>query len=122
MSERISRSNAHSSMRWPRRRELCGPMSRQNHDKQKAGRWSVEIEDGGRAGSIIYREGANEIISDWEFGADDVIAIITTPPDWSTLPWAEQRRKEIMERIAHEVIRQKAPGGVADIGRHSHII
>ena len=70
----------------------------------------VEISDGGRAGSVTYRDG---LLSSaefyWEFGSSPALAIITGPKaqDWDRVcPWAAGRQAEIFEHVAKEVIRQ----------------
>ena len=73
----------------------------------------VEISDGGRAGNITYREGPHTASFYWEFAISPALAILTGTParDWDRLcPWAAGRQEEIFEHVAHEVIRQKAPG------------
>jgi len=73
----------------------------------------VEISNGGRAGSITYRERLHTASFDWEFGASPALAIITGPraTDWDRLhPWAAGRQAEIFEQVATEVVRQKASG------------
>jgi hypothetical protein len=80
--------------------------------------WSVEVVENGRSGSVAYCENARCISFDWEFGGGDTVAIIWTESSavWSTRhPWAVERRREILERVAHEVVRQKAPTCRADI-------
>lgn len=69
--------------------------------------WSVWIAQSGRGGSIIYREGGREARFDWEFAGGDAVALLLflAWPDW--LP--PHRRREVMERVAQEAIRQKAP-------------
>jgi hypothetical protein len=73
----------------------------------------VEIGNGGRAGTITYREGLHTASFDWEFGGSPALAIITGPrtADWDRLcPWAAGRQAEIFEHVATEVVRQKASG------------
>ena len=80
--------------------------------------WKVIIESKGRAGFIYYHEGAKTIKLDWEFGAYDVLAIIWGPEStlWDRFhPWAKGRKKEILRRMADEVIKQQAPHHWADI-------
>jgi hypothetical protein len=71
----------------------------------------VEISDGGRAGTITYREGLHTASFYWEFAISPALAILTGPSarDWDRLcPWAAGRQEEIFEHVAREVIRQKA--------------
>jgi hypothetical protein len=80
--------------------------------------WNVAINGHGRAGTIIYSEGSNSVQFDWELGARDVVAIITGPPpqNWSVeSKWANGRRREILQRVAREVIRLQAPGSTAEL-------
>jgi len=78
----------------------------------------VEISDGGRAGSITYREGLHTIGFSWEFALSPALAIINGPNarEWDRLGgWASGRQEEIFQHVAGEVIRQKAGGHTADI-------
>jgi len=80
--------------------------------------WKVEVAENGRSGSILYQENADCISFYWEFGGGDTVVIIWGEETsvWRTrYPWAFARRREILERIAHEVLRQKAPTCRADI-------
>ena len=80
--------------------------------------WSVEVVQSGRSGSVNYHEPSGCISFYWEFGGDDTVAIIWTGDValWSSRnAWAVERRREILERVAHEVVRQKAPTCRADI-------
>jgi predicted RNA-binding protein with TRAM domain len=87
--------------------------------------WSVEVVESGRSGSIGYREAAGFISFYWEFGGGDTVAIIWIEDlaVWSTRhPWAVERRREILERVAREVVRQRAPTCRADIDEQSGYI
>jgi hypothetical protein len=80
--------------------------------------WSVTVDQTGRSGSIAYKEPSGSISFYWEFGGGDTVAIIWLPksPEWSSrYPWAVERRRQILERVAREVVRQKAPTCKADI-------
>jgi hypothetical protein len=71
----------------------------------------VEISDGGRAGTLTYREGLHTASFYWEFAISPALAILTGPAerDWDRLcPWAAGRQEEVFEHVAREVIRQKA--------------
>jgi hypothetical protein len=71
----------------------------------------VEISDGGRAGTITYREGLHTASFYWEFAISPALAILTGPSarDWDRLcPWAAGRQEQIFGHVAREVIRQKA--------------
>lgn len=79
--------------------------------------WLVQINVRGRGGTIAYSEGPNTAYFEWELGGGDSIAIVTGPPpqEWDlTLPWARDRRREILRRIADHVIRTRAPTSRAE--------
>ncbi len=79
----------------------------------KSGSDKVQIESSGRAGSINYAEGGNKLKLYWEFGGGDAIVTVWAPSEekWDAeVPWAKGRRKELLEMIAADVVRQKAPG------------
>lgn len=81
-------------------------------------RWSVDILEQGRSGTVQYREPSGTIAWSWEFGGNEVIASIFVgkDADWSARhPWALGRRAEILQRVGDEVIRQRAPGCRAEI-------
>jgi hypothetical protein len=78
----------------------------------------VDISNGGRAGTITYREGLHSISFDWEFAMSPALAIVTGPDSraWDALGgWAAGRQEEIFEHVAREVIRQKAAGHSPEI-------
>jgi hypothetical protein len=80
--------------------------------------WSVEITASGRSGSVKCHEPSGCISFYWEFGAGDTVAIIWIEDlaVWnSRYRWAVERRREILERVAYEVVRQKAATCRADI-------
>ena len=73
--------------------------------------WRVDIKENGRCGSVSYQESAGCISFRWEFGGGDTVAIIYFEDEtaWRTKhPWVAGRRTEILQRVADEVIRQKA--------------
>lgn len=73
--------------------------------------YQVDITQSGNYGDIVYAENGREAKFGWEFGGS-VLAVIDIPPKsvWSnTFPFPATRRREIGERVANEVIRQKAP-------------
>ncbi|MBL8696460.1 MAG: hypothetical protein JNJ88_20350 [Planctomycetes bacterium] len=78
---------------------------------------SVQIQENGRSGHVIYQEGAQKLSFYWEFGGGDVVVVIQTgsAADWSRHGWALGRRREILQFTADEVIRQKAPSCLAEI-------
>jgi len=87
--------------------------------------WSVEVVESGRSGSIEYRESAGCISFYWEFGGGDTVAIIWVGDLalWGTrYPWAVDHRRAILEKVAHEVVRQKAPKCRADIDEQNGYI
>lgn len=80
--------------------------------------WSVDIHENGRSGKVVYREAAGSVSCHWEFGGGDTMAILYVgeATAWRQQhAWAIDRRNEILQRIAREVIRQKAPGCRAEI-------
>lgn len=84
--------------------------------------WNVECEPVGQCGYFFYHEGSRELPFVWEYGGDGVIVIVRfEQPDKLPLRylWAVERRREILERVAQEVIRQRAPTCVADIDEQS---
>ena len=73
--------------------------------------YQVVIRVKGRCGDIIYSEEGIKAEFYWEFGGG-VLVIIDIPSEshWvNELKFPVSRRKEIAERVAREVIRQKAP-------------
>lgn len=94
--------------------------------KEQPGAWRVEIRENGRSGSVDYHEGAENITLHWEFcGGDTVASIwIGETGEWNARhPWAAgRRRQEILERIAEEVVRQRAPTCSALIEERSGFI
>ncbi len=75
-------------------------------------KWSVEFEPAGRDGYLFYREGTLELPFYWEFGGGDTVAIVRADdPGKFTMrhSWITGREREILERVAGEVIRQRAP-------------
>ncbi len=80
--------------------------------------WSVDISENGREGSVVYHDHEGSLTFYWEFGGGDVLATIGvgTGAEWSRKhPWAAARRTEILQRVASELIRQKAPTSRAEI-------
>ena|SRR2546426_831613 len=80
--------------------------------------WRVEVVTDGRSGSVAYYEGSGCISFYWELGGGETVVIISVDDEstWSKQhPWAVGRRQEILERVAHEVVRQKAPSCRAEI-------
>jgi hypothetical protein len=87
--------------------------------------WSVAIAENGRGGSILYQEETNCILCNWEFGGGDTVVVIWVEDSsvWiARYPWAFPRRREILERIALEVVRQKTPTCHADIDERNGYI
>lgn len=80
--------------------------------------WRVEVVGNGPSGSIGYYEGTSCISFEWEFGGSNTVAIIWAGElsVWSTrYAWAVSRRGEILERVAQEIVRQRAPSYRAEI-------
>lgn len=79
--------------------------------------WSVDIHENGRSGNVVYREASGSLSFHWEFGGGEIVAIIYVGDEiaWRQQPpWASCRRAEILQRLAAEVIRQKAAGCTAE--------
>jgi hypothetical protein len=70
--------------------------------------------EGGRGGSVWYREGTHEQRFDWELAANApsvCFVYVPTYERWpAAVPWATDRREEILHRVAAEVVRQKCAG------------
>lgn len=80
--------------------------------------WSVGVSENGRDGHVTYRDAAGTLSFYWEFCGGDVIASVSVgkEAEWRVKhPWAAVRRAEILQRVADEVIRQKAPNSRAEI-------
>jgi hypothetical protein len=77
----------------------------------------VSIEDQGRCGTVTYHEAGKRLACYWEFGGGDAVAFVQcgSAADWARHPWALDRRVEILQFIADEVVRQKAPDCRAEI-------
>jgi hypothetical protein len=90
-----------------------------------ARKWRIEIVEKGPIGTICYYEDLKVASFEWEFGGDNVIAIIHggSAPEWGEkYAWAADRRLEILERVANEAIRQKAKACTASLDEKSGII
>ncbi len=84
--------------------------------------WSVECKPSGRDGYFFYHEDSREIPFCWEYGGGDTVVIvrIDEPAKFGLrYPWAIERKVEILERVAQEVVRQRAPSCVAVIDEPS---
>ena len=81
--------------------------------------WQVNIGCSGRAGSAKYIEADHSIEFWWELGGVDVVAVIVAPPPqaWNSeeMVWTCGRRREILNRVAEQIIRLCAPNSVAEI-------
>ena len=78
---------------------------------------TVDITTSGRGGGFTYREGANSVAFDMEFGMAPELALAWGPTraEWDArYPWAIGRQAEIYAFVGAEVVRQKAPGGAAE--------
>lgn len=78
---------------------------------------SVSIQSQGRSGKVTYHEDANRLECYWEFGGN-VVAIVQCGDEaaWRKKhAWAVTRRPQILQFIADEVVRQKAPDCSAEI-------
>jgi hypothetical protein len=84
--------------------------------------WSVECRLSGQHGYVFYHEGGHELPFYWEYGGGDVIVIVRFDgPDTFALrhPWAAERKRAILERVAREIVRQQAPGCRSEIDEQS---
>jgi hypothetical protein len=78
----------------------------------------VSIEENGRSGTVRYHEAGHTIDCYWEFGGGDTVVFVDvgTVDEWATrYPWATGRRAAIIERIAAEVLRLRAPSCHAEL-------
>jgi hypothetical protein len=77
----------------------------------------VSIESQGRCGTLTYHEAAHTLACYWEFGGGDAVAVVQcgSAADWARHPWALERRSEILQYIADEMVRQQAPSCRAEI-------
>src|SRR5579864_5652172 len=90
--------------------------------KTPASDWSVECKPAGQQGYVFYHEVEHELPFYWEYGGGDFVVVVRfDEPDKFALrhPWAVQRKREILERVARELVRQQAPGCRAEIDEHS---
>ncbi len=75
----------------------------------------IKIFTSGRFGTIQYVEGwlkKNTCEFHWEFGGGDVVALVWFPAEteWDAkYPWAQGRRKEILDYVAEQTRRRQAP-------------
>lgn len=79
---------------------------------------SVQVVENGRSGSIVYAEAGQQLSFWWEFGGNECVALVRVgdEAEWRTRHgWALPRRAEILRHVADELIRQKAPGCLAEI-------
>jgi hypothetical protein len=81
--------------------------------------FTVTIE-GAPGGSVHYREGAHEHRFDWELAAKTpsvCFVYVPTYERWPVeVPWAPERREEILYRVAREVQDQKCRGSRWEVG------
>lgn len=103
---------------WMEKKQSSKHRRTKNRDSQppKTGslknEWRIDITQSGHYGDATYMEGGTEAVFGWEFGGN-VLVVIDVPSEleWSNLmPFPMNRRRQIAERVATELIRQKAPG------------
>jgi hypothetical protein len=78
----------------------------------------VTITRDGREGRVRYRDRDGEIEGYFEFGGNDVVAILSmgAREDWARHhPWAMARRAEILRRVADAALKDAGPSCKADI-------
>ena len=95
------------------------------HMKPSRENWSLECKPVGQTGYFFYHEDARELPLYWEYGGGDTAVIVRVDdPSMFSLrfPWAVGREREILERVAHELIRQQAPTCRADIDEKNFCI
>lgn len=71
---------------------------------------NIQIEQRGRGGRILLRVDDQIASLDWEFGGNDVVAIIyvPTPAHWySTDPWRRLDRSATLDALGREICRLK---------------
>jgi len=75
--------------------------------------FTIAIVTRGQSGKLTYHEGSHRHEFDWEFGGGDSVVIVhaPTPARWpAELPWAADRREEVLTRVAQDLVRQKCFG------------
>lgn len=85
--------------------------------------FSVEISRKGRGGPLVYRDGFGTIEMYWEFaGAAGVVATVScgcSAKGWGEkYPWAKNRIRIVLTRVANEIITQKTPGCTYEINEY----
>ncbi len=78
----------------------------------------VAVTQSGRGGTVEYIEREGTLSFHWEFGGGDCIAIVFvgTAAAWrSQHTWAAPRRDAILRFVGDELVREKAPNGVARV-------
>ena len=78
----------------------------------------VDILENGRSGSVVYRDSIDTLTFTWEFGGEDVVAIIQVQDTvaWKNRPtWSAVRREQVLRFVADALIRQKSPTSHAEI-------
>src|SRR5215471_14630518 len=90
-----------------------------------AEKWTVECDLAGQGGYFFYHEGSRELPLYWEYGGGGVVVIVRADePTKFTMrhPWIIGREREILGRVAGEVVRQRAPTCRAEIDEKSFSI
>lgn len=80
----------------------------------------VEITSEGRGGSIFHIEDGRHTRFDWEFAMPPAIALVfgPGPADFESA----ERRAQVYDTVARELVRQKSPGGSFSVDlAHSRI-
>lgn len=83
----------------------------------------VEFVSQGRAGQVLYVEGAVELRFDWEFLIDGVAIDVPSPEVWERHTGVPlHRREEILRFIAETAQREQAPGWAIEIGEREIVL
>lgn len=83
--------------------------------------YEVEITSEGRSGNVLYKEQEGCLNFWWEFSADGAFINIPSNENWdnfcerSNASWGKDRKLEIVQRVASETKRQKAPSAEIEI-------
>lgn len=80
--------------------------------------FTVSVRQEGRSGTVLYREGSNELKFYWEFGTGEALISIYlgTIEEWQQYEgWCRERRGLIASRISEEIARSQLPPCVGQL-------